>query len=641
MTAGDPTRTAWRDAQVLRWMWPGLALATGAIVLAVLSLRMMRDGWWAALAGDKPGPEDFARWGTYWATTINALLLGAGALFAMIRLNVIVRRLLRGDRRAEGGGCEPDRETNAAIRQPGLRRCDWLWLLLVLALAGGLRWPRMGLSFYNDEAHTFRNYIAGRFKPADDGTLKWRQAKWSETLWLNKVGNNLAPCSLFGRLFYDTWRKTSGAPEGSVSETAVRLPQFVAGMASLVVLWLAMRRMMGPRAAWWALVLAALHPWHVRYSTEARAYGFLLLAVACCFYFLQRALEDNRWRWWLSLGFAEFLCLWSFAGSVYFLAVIDGVVLLVLSFRAIRRPGGWSSAVRFSVGMVLATMLSLQWMLPTVPQLMEAMRQLDSVKGVMGHEWWADAVSGMFFGVRGWDWDPGNPDNLAVLRETARGLWVWGVVAVVAAAWVTGGIRLARCGAVGAAAVLSGPVAVLLSWAVMSAQGKFLHPWYVLFAVPGVVMSLAAGLEWLSQCRGGAAAARMVAAMTGLVIVLAWLPADSVYLGHGKENLRGLAGAGREAAQPDGVYAAMIADVDIYDPGVVTLKTAAALDDAVSSARREGRPLTVSVGHVGIGESPQVYQRMQGSGEFEEVAVFRGLEEAQFTHYLFRLRAGR
>ena len=68
-------------------------------------------------------------------------------------------------------------------------------------------------------------------------------------------------------------------------------------MFSLVVLWLLARRLLPPSAAWWTLILAALHPWMVRYATEARGYGFLMLGVTLAFYFLDRALEDNRWRW--------------------------------------------------------------------------------------------------------------------------------------------------------------------------------------------------------------------------------------------------------------------------------------------------------------------------------------------------------
>ncbi len=634
-------KRALRDTQVQRWLGPGLVLTVMALVLGILSYRMMRGEWWAALDGAKPKPEDFGRWGTYWAVTINALILGAGALFVAIRLNVIVRRVLRGKEEEVGSRNAECGMSNSKDVRNVIQRREWLWLLLVLTLAGGLRWPRMDLSFYNDEVHTFRNYIAGWFKQTDDGALKWRQIKWSETMWQNKAGNNLAPCSIFGRLSYDVWRKISNAPEGAVSETAVRLPQFVAGMVSLVVLWLAMRRMGGARLAWCVLVLLALHPWHVRYSTEARSYGFLLLAVAWCFYALQRALEDHQWRWWLSLGFAQFLCLWSFTGSVYFLVVFDGEVFVVLLIHAIKQRGGWTSGVRFSVGLLMGAMLALQLMLPILPQLMEVMRNLASMNGVMGREWWADAVAGIFFGMRGWDLDPTNPDNLAVLRETALRPWLWMVVVAVVLMWGAGTVRLARRQAAGGIVALSGPVAVLLSWVVMSAQGKYMHSWYVLFAVPGMVVAVAAGLEWLEECFLNGRMGRVAAGLCALMISMTWLATDLFYMGHTKENLRGLAEAGRSPEPSRGIYAAMIADVNNYAPRVVILKTAAALDEVVLRARREGLPLKVSVGHVGVDESRQVFERLRGSGEFEEMAVFRGMDEAQFTHYLFRLRDGR
>ena len=84
MPGGTNIQRVMRDAQVRRWLWPGMVLSVAALLLAVMSIRMMRGEWGSALAGDKPGPEEFARWGTFWATTINAILLGAGALFVAV-----------------------------------------------------------------------------------------------------------------------------------------------------------------------------------------------------------------------------------------------------------------------------------------------------------------------------------------------------------------------------------------------------------------------------------------------------------------------------------------------------------------------------------------------------------------------------
>ncbi|HEY2572683.1 MAG TPA: glycosyltransferase family 39 protein, partial [Verrucomicrobiaceae bacterium] len=407
---------AWGDTGARRWMVAAwvfwiLALATG-----MAAVFMTREGWHVALIRDKPRPEDFARWGTVWAAAVNGSVCAMCAIIAVWQLIAARKRSVHREEMVAA-------PMVPAFSQKAIVRSEWIWLMILLALAGMLRWPRMGLSFYNDEAHTFRTYIAGRSKVTDDGSVTWRPVRWGETLWLNKVGNNQAPCSIFGRLFYDGWRKISGAAEGTVCETAVRLPQFIAGMASLIVLWLAARRMAGPHLARWVLLLAALHPWHVRYSTEARAYGFLLLGVAWCFYALQRALEDGRWRWWLSLGLGEFLCLWSFPGAIYFVFVFDALVLAVLAGRVKR--DGWNPVWGFGLGVLIGAMLTLQLMLPAAPQIAEAMRQLESLKGEMGFDWWLDAFSGIFFGNRGVDRDPSNPDNLALLRETMQWPWSW------------------------------------------------------------------------------------------------------------------------------------------------------------------------------------------------------------------------
>lgn len=630
----DPRGDERSRSPALAWLWAGAG--AGFAVFVVLGLR---HGWPLAMAraGEKPDVEAYARWGTFWASAVNLAICLAGSVVAL------AQRRRPGREATDGAGVARTkigpRESAAQTSRPGesTSRRAWIWLVLILVAAGALRWPRMGLSFYNDEAHTFRNYIAGRFVPAGEGKLKWRQARWIETFWLNKVGNNLMPCSVFGRVSYDAWRKLAGAPNGTVCEAAVRLPQFLAGMASIVVLWLAARRMLGAGAGCWAAALAALHPWHVRYSTEARAYGFLLLGIALCWYFLQRALEDGRRRWWIGLGLAQFLCVWSFAGSVYFLAVLDAMVFVSLARSCARRPSSLDPMLRFAGGLLIGAMVALPLMLPTIPPLVEAMRRLDSLKGEMGLPWWTDALAGIFFGVRGIDWDWENPHNLSLLRAVGRWPGLWVVVAGAVGLWLAGLIIQVRRGGAGRWLALAGPAAVVLSWAIMSARGQFLHPWYVLFTVPSLVLAAAAAVAGVARTPQ---TLRWLARFASLAVMALWVAADLVYARHGKEDLRGLADAARDArgAPTQGVFAAMVSDVDVYEPTVVSLRVAADLDPLVTQAKARGATLVVSVGHVGIGESPQVFQRLRGSGEFERLAELRGLEEPQFTHFLFRLR---
>ena len=71
----------------------------------------------------------------------------------------------------------------------------------------------MDLSLYNDEVYSFRHYIHGQFKPADDGSLEFRAATWKDTVWKNKANNGVA-FSILSRLFDESWRPGDGYRDG-------------------------------------------------------------------------------------------------------------------------------------------------------------------------------------------------------------------------------------------------------------------------------------------------------------------------------------------------------------------------------------------------------------------------------------------
>ena len=627
-----------------RWLRLACVVAVPALVLGGLSIYGLVHRWEfaLALADERPPVEAYAKWGTWMAGTINAGLLLIVVTFAVVRATMALSKGRNGmaDEVADVSG-----DVLARKRVPSVTRREWMWLLIVIVAALALRWPRMGLSFYNDEAHTFKRYIAGRFHEAKDGKVKFRQVSWLDTVWLNQVGNNLMPCSVFGRACYDSWRKLAHATEGTVCEAAVRLPQLVTGLASLVVLWLALRRLLGAGAAWWAVVLLALHPWHVRYCTEARAYGFMLLGVAMCFYFVIRALEDTRWRWWIGLGLAQFVCLWSFTGSVYLLAVFDAAVFVPLLWRAWKHGGSWVPLLRFGTGLIIGAMVTLQVMLPSVLPLLGAMRELDSLKGAMDGRWFADMLAGLSFGVRGVDWDSQNPDNFSLQRLLGVNPWLWLVIVASGALWLCGALLSLPRGRGLRLFVWSGPVAIALSWVVMTVAGKYLHSWYVIYALPGVVVALAFAVHAVASRTGPGMATRVLVFLPLAAVLGCWLWADFYCAQRGKENLRGLAEAARGESYPallkaggKSVFAAMLSDADTYDPRVTVLREAKDLDGALERARAAGVPLMVSVGRVGIGESELLLKRLTESGEFEPAAVIRGQDEEQFTHHLFQLR---
>src|SRR3569623_623660 len=105
----------------------------------------------------------------------------------------------------------------------------------------------------------------------------------------------------------------------------------------------------------------------------------------------------------------------------------------------------------------------------------------------------------------------------------------------------------------------------------MSAQGKYLHPWYLLYVVPGLLMTMAAALPWFEGWNEFGM--RAVGRASLPVVALTWFSLDLHYARVGKENLRGLAetalnkkyGAGWLGGNPDRIFAAMLSDANVYD----------------------------------------------------------------------------
>jgi hypothetical protein len=615
---------------LLRFAW---VFWTLALVLGAVAVFGTRHGWPSALshmrASGKFNVDAYIQWGEFWACAVNAVLCAGLAL---------------GMRMVECGWWNGELMVPASeLRIPN---SAWLWLVLILGVAGALRWARMDLSLYNDEAHTFRTYVAGHYvtghsrEPEAKGLQKWRQVFWKETFFMNKVGNNLTPYSVLGRLFYDAWKKMTHAKNGAVCETALRLPVLLAGLGSLLVMWLLMRRMTNGPVSWFALVLGAVHPWHVRYSTEARGYGLMLLGMALCFYFLQRALEDGRsstgsgpggWRWWMGLGAAQCLCVWSFPGAVYWLAVFNGLLVLCLAVAAWKRKAGWNRLVRLSIGLLCGGMLTLQVMLPTAVQLAEIMTQLDSLKGAMGLQWWQDALGGVVLGLRWVDSDPTNPWNSTVGRMLASHSWYVVTLYLIAAAYLCGALRWCSRSSIGMLVAVSAPLSVLLSWALMSRKGAFLHPWYVLYMVPGLLACLGMGASgWRNKKYAGAGLL-----LLSLSLAPWWLEADKLFSNMGKENLKGVSQViKKEAGDVDFLLGGVFTDVDVYEPRVNILHGEKELDMLIDEARSSKRKLIVTYAREGLIKLhlPEMLTRFQDSSEFRPVAVLHGLEENQFTH---------
>ena len=534
---------------------------------------------------------------------------------------------------------------------PGGKNRAPRWLILavlaIMAAGAALRVPRLGLSLYNDEAHAFRAHLVGEIPGAHLGKPeKFRALSWWSTLYENRAGNNSPPFSVMARTSYSVWRGLTGAPAVRVNETALRLPVLICGVLGIGALaWLGLR-LGGPGPALLAACFAAFHPWHMRYSVEARGYGLLLLILPLLFITLDTALRSGRWRHWLALGGLMGGTVMTWLGSAYLIAALYLTLAALACAPSLqnRRAALLMPAV---VAGVVAVGLYLICSLPLYLQLGKALQDPGFFKSPhpFPREWFQDVAGFLGFGIPGLGTPPGHSAQPSVAHVMATG---WGVIfglgiAVWLAGLAAGAWRLFRQGGTGLTVPCSFAGGAFLTWAYCSAKGVAFLKWYPIFLLPGLLIVLALGLHGLLKSR---AAGWWILAL--LPLLGSWAPGLIHYTTHGRENLRGAVELARGTAYPGSLanpnntlYGTIWSESPVYDPTATTLKNAGALQELISQARREARPLFVAHGHTPQAEanSGDVLALLRNPALFRPMATLPGLDEAGATHYLYQLLA--
>lgn len=158
---------------------------------------------------------------------------------------------------------------------PGARA--WFWsLVLVATIAGaGLRLFRLGEgNFWVDELYTVRSA----------SNLARGQWQWTKVLGYVPAYLGLTTAGVDAAALET--EHPGGWLDAGVTERIVRLPSALIGIATIPILALASRRVLGWRAAGILAVLLALSPWHLYWSQAARYYvpQFLFYNLALILY---------------------------------------------------------------------------------------------------------------------------------------------------------------------------------------------------------------------------------------------------------------------------------------------------------------------------------------------------------------------
>ena len=509
------------------------------------------------------------------------------------------------------------------IRGARLGTAGMVMVVLILGVAVGLRGPRLGLSLYNDEAHNYARLFSGAWQQKG-GEMKLDVPRWGETLFWNGAGNNSQLFSLAARGCLEVAEKAGWRVKGEVTECAVRLPALLAGLAMIGVLGV--------------MVLAAVHPWFVRYSTEARGYSFMLLGIALILWFADRAMASGRWRDWGGYAVGLFVCAVSFLGSVYFLVCFSAGLLWHQGMRG-KRSGDWSLLARPMVASLGAAMVGLVLLWPMIPPLLKVLEEHHSIRGEMGLIWWKDVAGYLVAGTRWIDWDPENPVNQAVGRWM-RGSW-W-VPLILWLGFMGFGVRaMWREGGVWRVMAWAAPVSIGLAWALMARKGNFMNHWYVLHGVPWVVLAMSASWVKLTERKRllGPVLLGVALLVPGRVAwALRTLPKQ-----HEREPVVEALGAvypGVGKTEPRPILGAFWCNSGLYHPEVVTIRDEANLEELKGQARAEGRPLFVCFSHrgVAVNYNAGLVKAVEDETVFEKVATYFGQEESQYSMQLFRMR---
>jgi 4-amino-4-deoxy-L-arabinose transferase-like glycosyltransferase len=341
-----------------------------------------------------------------------------------------------------------------------------------------------------------------------------------------------------------TWLMALSVRAFGLSSWSILLPEALLGIATVLVLYLAVRRSFGPAAALLAGVLMAVTPVAVlmfRYDNPDALLTFLLVAAAWA---LGRGLEAGRIRWaLLAAAFVGTAFLTKYL-QAYLLLPVFALVWLVSAPGTLRRR---LTGLVASAAVVLATSgwwVAIIELLPasarpfiggstnnSVLDLIFGYDGLGRIFGSTAGSGLASAVDGLAFGGgagRGGPSFGGDPGLLRLFNDQFGGHIAWLLPAAIVGLGV---VLLARRRATRTDRRLAGALLwggwLLVHVLVFSFMSGIVHPYYAVAMAPAIAALVAAGVMELWSRRGSSVLARVALAASVLGTgALAWFLLD-------------------------------------------------------------------------------------------------------------------
>ena len=392
----------------------------------------------------------------------------------------------------------------------------------------------------------------------------------------------------------------------------------------------------------------ALHPWHVRYGVDARAYSFAVLwTILGCLWLgkIVRAGGD-AWRYWLLFGLNQLLLVWSLPNGIYY-AFAFGVAGLAFCLSRLLPESRAVMLSRLVAVNVVAAMAFLLLFLPNALQIGE-WGEVNDHHYLSGYVL-KNVASQLAFGME-IAWGPGVEAAGLTSFTAAMAAWpvlAWATLVLGASALLVGffalGRRSPRRRWLLLAVVLGAGLSLLVTWL---RHDHFYHRYVVSYLIVPLVAMVGIGAVELGKTLRLRAQPAWLPVLSALLVLgsfAAFTRAQRVVL-----NTRSYAPF-REVAQFVGKQA-RVSPINvigyglggrvflIYYPEGKFADTLEELDDELAKAKARGGPVYVVLGYRELnaadpGTAAGVAKLADGA-QFVEAAAFAGIDPMFYFHVL-------
>ncbi|MEM8955736.1 MAG: glycosyltransferase family 39 protein, partial [Verrucomicrobiota bacterium] len=528
-----------------------------------------------------------------------------------------------------------------------------LCTLLAVVITSIFTFPRLNHSLWFDEEYTMRRVVVADYKRTNEkggpelfGDVQRRPVRWAETLWFYEMPNNHPFYSICARIAHSFAKPNfeNGAADALYfNARALRLPAWLAGIGALVTIALMLARIGFPRAAMIAPLLLSLHPWFLRYASEARGYVFLFFFGPLLILFLDLALSKGKWRWFLAYGITQTLYIYSNASGFHLLALLNLTGFIIAFARPnTARPDHWMLAGRLFFVNSISAMIFVQLFSPNLLQFAERFNPHHSIESIIHADLLRDMIGSYAAGIRWHPWDSSNPNCVTISDLlTANPFPVYVLLTALAMLSVLGIANLWKQGLFTrlliAVFILPAPLFVFDAYR----KGIFIFYWYAVFILPFLWALVALGIDWLSGKLAHAQARQTTVALSitlAFALFFAWFTHDqrsllvSTPIEPAKESVQSY----REVLNPFAENFNDVASLGFwkytraYDPGHFYGKTVHDFTKIIAHADEQEVPLYVNYAMPGLarGLAPEISGLLDDPDIFEPPMVFWGLEPA-------------